>query len=71
MAFGWAYVDCTGSGGGGGSGGTAGQDISGGSNVPGVYGGGAARQGQGGVGALRLIYPGNTRLFPSTGTGDQ
>lgn len=48
----------------GGSGGTDG----GGSG--GVYGGGGGYNGDGGVGAVRIIWPGATRTFPSTNTGD-
>jgi hypothetical protein len=69
-------------GGGGGSGGAAG----GNSAVGGAYGGGGnggynrinsaggvvsyASGQDGGQGAVRIIYPGSTRLFPSTNTGD-
>jgi hypothetical protein len=67
--------------GGGGSSGTAGSA----SGPGGVYGGGAAASGSyresdgtetfttgdtGGQGAVRIIYPGGTRSFPSTNTGD-
>jgi hypothetical protein len=34
------------------------------------YGGGSAGQGKGAVGAVRIIWPGNTRSFPSTCTGN-
>lgn len=57
----------------GGSGGTKGNGGNvGGSSGGGVYGGGTG--GGGGSqtgGAVRIIWPGNTRLFPSTGTADQ
>jgi hypothetical protein len=33
-------------------------------------GGTAGPYGTGGSGAVRIIWPGNTRLFPSTCTGD-
>jgi hypothetical protein len=40
----------------------------------GAYGGGGGagcvNTYNGGVGAVRIIYPGNTRSFPSTCTGD-
>jgi hypothetical protein len=41
----------------------------------GAYGGGGGRgqygaQGSGAGGAVRIIYPGTTRSFPSTCTGD-
>lgn len=49
----------------GGNGGTG----SGGSEK--LYGGGGSYQTAGGVGAVRIIWPGATRQFPSTGTGDQ
>jgi len=59
-------------GGGGGSGG-----CNGGNNFNfapygkgGAYGGGQGRCGAPGVGAVRIIWPGNTRLFPSTCTGN-
>ena len=65
-------------GGGGGSAGSAGANGStsyaAGSGVGGAYGGGGGATGnstsQGGVGAVRIIYPGNTRSFPSTCTGN-
>jgi len=50
----------------GGSGGTAGATVETGRG--GNYGGGGA---YGGTGAVRIIWPGNTRQFPSTGTADQ
>ena len=66
-------------GGGGGSAGSAGGNTSGsghGANG-GAYGGGAGGTtrsngygGLGAVGAVRIIWPGNTRSFPSTCTGD-
>lgn len=49
----------------GGSGGTNGT-----ASVPGVYGGGA-HDGNGGKGAVRIIWPGNSRQFPSTQTADE
>jgi len=60
----------SGSGGGGGSSGTNGSY-----NVGGVFGGGCGQassgnQHTGGKGALRIIWPGNVRQFPSTQTGD-
>lgn len=64
-------------GGGGGSGGAAGQPgKSSGASSGGAYGGGGAGGSQngvgysGGVGAVRIIWPGTTRSFPSTNTGD-
>ncbi len=66
-------------GGGGGSGGAAGSSGSGRSGGSGgAYGGGAGGNGYagcsvqpaGGGGAVRIIWPGNTRQFPSTCTGD-
>ena len=57
------------SGGGGGSGGGSGTgstlSYSGGDKAGGNYGGA-----QGGLGAVRIIWPGTTRSFPSTNTGD-
>ena len=53
-----------GAGGGGGSGGNNG------SNAGGIYGGGGGYWSGGGVGAVRIIWPGATRQFPSTNTGD-
>lgn len=50
-----------------GYGGSGGANGSG--NVGGNYGGGAGAGSQG-KGAVRIIYPGTTRLFPSTNTGD-
>jgi hypothetical protein len=59
-------------GGGGGSGGTGGQGaFSGGRG--GAYGGGSGNSEgykNSGGGAVRIIWPGNTRLFPSTNTGN-
>ena len=49
--------------GGGGSGGAAG-------SAGGLYGGGPGDGGSGKKGAVRIIYPGTTRSFPSTCTGD-
>lgn len=38
---------------------------------PGVYGGGSSSSSvSGGIGAVRIIWPGNTRQFPSTNTGN-
>jgi len=52
--------------GGGGSGGTNGGAVNGG-----VYGGGGVASGLNGAsGAVRIIWPGNTRSFPSTCTGN-
>lgn len=63
-------------GGGGGSGGAAGQPgKSSGASSGGAYGGGGAGGSQngvgysGGVGAVRIIWPGTTRYFPSTCAG--
>ena len=53
------------SGGGGGSGGTNGSLSNGG-----LYGGGAGDVGGGGGGAVRIIWPGATRQFPSTNTAN-
>lgn len=51
---------------GGGSGGT-----NGGAVLGGVYGGGGVAAGANGAsGAVRIIWPGTTRTFPSTNTGD-
>lgn len=59
------------------SGATGGQGGSGGANgtatAGGAYGGGAGGSPSGnlgGVGAVRIIWPGTTRAFPSTNTGD-
>jgi hypothetical protein len=53
--------------GGGGSGGVGGSVTS----TGGAYGGGGgASAGTPGVGAVRVIYPGTSRSFPSTCTGD-
>jgi hypothetical protein len=36
-----------------------------------VYGGGGSRnEARAGVGAVRIIWPGTSRSFPSTNTGD-
>jgi len=69
-----------GGGGGGGSGGANGASRSSGNGgVGGAYGagggGGGARGGytvggSGGVGAVRILYPGSTRSYPSTNTGN-
>ncbi len=63
-----------GQGGGGGSGGANGNNgVSGGSGIGGLYGGGGAgglSNASGGSGAVRIIWPGTTRSFPSTCTGD-
>ena len=53
--------------GGGGSGGQGGDNNGAGGN----YGGGGGAIFPGSKGAVRVIYPGNTRSFPSTNTGDQ
>ena len=57
--------------GGGGSGGGSGTSTNG---TPGAYGGGAggyaAGSVSGAVGAVRIIWPGTTRSFPSTNTGN-
>jgi len=65
------------SGGGGGSGGASGANLSGTSGgAGGAYGGGGGFNdnlttgGAGAVGAVRIIWPGTTRSFPSTNTGD-
>jgi hypothetical protein len=57
----------SGVGGGGGSGGGNGV-----SNIGGAFGGGGIGGSvtSAGKGAVRIIYPGNTRLFPSANTGD-
>lgn len=70
-------------GGGAGSGGTAGSNSSGSTNAPGsnggAYGGGGggasasytgSTLGLGAAGAVRIIWPGSTRSFPSTDTGN-
>lgn len=54
-------------GGGGGSGGTDGGY---GGGVYGGGGGGGSSDGNAGVGAVRIIWPGTTRSFPSTNTGN-
>lgn len=68
---------CSGNGGGGGSGGANGLSGSGASGCNGrggAYGGGAGSGsrvvGDGGVGAVRIIWPGTSRSFPSTNTGN-
>jgi hypothetical protein len=61
-----------------GSGGTVGirPTATAGQAIAGRYGGGPGAQGGGGtayngsVGAVRIIWPGTLRLFPSTDTGD-
>lgn len=65
---GWAGPN----GGGGGSGGQNGNDYGDNSHGGGLYGGGGGRSanGAGGCGAVRIIWPGITRSFPSTNTGD-
>jgi hypothetical protein len=35
----------------------------------GAYGGGSTPTADGGVGAVRIVWPGNTRTFPSTCVG--
>lgn len=66
----------TANGGGGGSGGSAGLPSTGigssGGNYGGGVGGGSAGIGSAtnGIGAVRIIWPGTTRQFPSTNTGD-
>jgi hypothetical protein len=71
-----------GGGGGGGSGGCNGANGQlpcggGGTGIGGLYGGGgpnrywaSAGKSIGAVGAVRIIWPGTTRSFPSTNTGD-
>jgi len=63
-----------GAGGGGGSGGGDGKGAGGSSpSGDGAYGGGMGSGGNGGTnahGAVRIIWPGTTRSFPSTNTGD-
>lgn len=54
-----------GGGGGGGSGGANGE----GNGAGGAYGGGSS-QNSAAAGAVRIIWPGTTRSFPSTNTGD-
>lgn len=66
----------TGGGGGGGSGGTAGNAYNNAAGADGgLYGGGAGGgtngSSDGGKGAVRIIWPGTTRTFPSTCTGDK
>lgn len=60
-------------GGGGGSGGTAGQTTSVGAPAygGGYGGGGAPAGGDAGQGAVRIIWPGNLRQFPSTRTANE
>lgn len=65
-----------GTGGGGGSSGSAGATGGSGGGGGGLYGGGGgdgtggAGDGAGGSGAVRIIWPGTTRSFPSTNTGN-
>ena len=63
-----------GAGGGGGSGGGDGKGAGGATpNGDGAYGGGAgsgSNKGTNAHGAIRIIWPGTTRQFPSTNTGD-
>lgn len=57
---------------GGGAGATAGGGSDGAVGIGGNFGGGASGSGTpnlGGSGAVRIIWPGNTRLFPSTSAG--
>jgi len=54
----------SGGGGGGGSGGSNGSGANGGS-----YGGGGGVPGSGAGGAVRIVWPGSTRTFPSTSVG--
>ena len=79
--FGLGASGNAGSGGGPGSVGAAGQGGSGGasgiagvngvsSSVGGAYGGGSESNYPAQAGAVRIIWPGNTRTFPSTNTGD-
>jgi hypothetical protein len=64
--------------GGGGSGGSSGGGVYAYGGFGGAYGGGGGSGGRGGnpcggrggVGAVRIIWPGNTRSFPSTCTGN-
>lgn len=65
-----------GGGGGGGSGGAMGNYIPSGSVRGGNFGGGSGGRGsgpfpEGGGGAVRIIWPGNLRQFPSTRTADE
>lgn len=62
-----------GEGGGGGSGGTKGTNALSGAGVYGAGGGGnsSGNSSAGANGAVRIIYPGATRYFPSTGTANQ
>lgn len=53
----------------GGSGGSRGKNLVT-SGLDGLYGGGGASSHAGAGGAVRIIWPGNLRLFPSTLTGD-
>jgi hypothetical protein len=57
-------------GGGGGSGGGNGGDRGTTLGTGGLYGGGSAPFTTGGSGAVRIIWPGTTRSFPSTNTGN-
>jgi hypothetical protein len=57
-------------GGGGGSGGQTTTDEDGGAYGGGGSGAASGAGGDGGVGAVRIIWPGTTRSFPSTCTGD-
>jgi hypothetical protein len=52
-------------GGGGAGGGHYAEDLEAGGRYDGLAGGE-----RGGAGAVRIIWPGNTRQFPSTNTGD-
>jgi hypothetical protein len=56
----------------GGSGGSSATQPNYSSNsTAGVYGGGSASSAvAGGKGAVRILYPGTTRSYPSTNTGD-
>jgi hypothetical protein len=67
---GGAFGNGGGGGSGGGSGGTSGN--SGGAGVAGAYGGSANQNynGSNNVGAVRIIWPGSSRSFPSTNTGN-
>lgn len=71
-AGGTRVAGTSGGGGGGGSGGANGQTGTGSAASGGLYGGGGAGGGgaNGGRGAVRIIWPGTTRAFPSTDTGD-
>lgn len=66
-------IAVAGGGGTGGSGGTNGQTRFNPGGDGGVYGGGfgsSTSNGNAGGGAVRIIWPGTTRAFPSTNTGD-